>query len=142
MTVEHIAGSLEDIRFVSIEAKYKDKWVLCFHKKRQKWECPGGHVEKGETPLNAAKRELFEETGAIDYELIPVWDFQNFTDDGTFFNNGRTYFARIKKFTELPSNEMTEIKFFNELPDNVTYNKNEMTAWLQKAEKYASAHWE
>ncbi len=28
-----------------------------------KWECPGGHVEPGESPLIAAKREWREETG-------------------------------------------------------------------------------
>lgn len=27
------------------------------------WVIPGGHIEKGETPKKAAKRELFEETG-------------------------------------------------------------------------------
>lgn len=26
------------------------------------WSCPGGHVEEGETPLGAARRELAEET--------------------------------------------------------------------------------
>jgi len=141
MNINHIAGSLDNIKFVAIEAKYGDKWVLCLHKRRHKWECPGGHVENGETPLTAAKRELFEETGASEYELIPVWDYECF-DDGKFINNGRVYFARISKFENLPENEMERIGFFGEIPENVTYDRNEMIEMLHNAEKYASAHFE
>ncbi|MEA4824708.1 MAG: NUDIX domain-containing protein [Clostridiaceae bacterium] len=138
-----IAGSLDDIGFVCIESKYNGKWVLCFHSRRQKWECPGGHVEKGETPLAAAKRELYEETGAVEYDIIPVWDYEYFADDGTRYNNGRVYYANIKKFSYLPrDSEMKNIAFFETLPANVTYNRDKMIDMLNKAEKYAQAHFE
>lgn len=48
--------------FVDIVAKYCGRWVLCKKKGRDTWECPGGHIDKGETPEQAVKRELWEET--------------------------------------------------------------------------------
>lgn len=39
------------------------KVLLIYHHKLQKWLPPGGHVETNETPAEAAKREVKEETG-------------------------------------------------------------------------------
>jgi 8-oxo-dGTP pyrophosphatase MutT (NUDIX family) len=39
------------------------KILLLKHRKLDKWMQPGGHVEDGETPDEAAKREALEETG-------------------------------------------------------------------------------
>ena len=39
------------------------------------WSFPGGRLEPGETPAEAARRELAEETGLKVAELVPLGDF-------------------------------------------------------------------
>lgn len=40
-----------------------DDTLLLFHRKLQKWLPPGGHIDPGELPDDAAAREVFEEAG-------------------------------------------------------------------------------
>ena len=51
-----------------------DGVLLHFHKKLHLWLQPGGHIEEGEVPWDAARREVWEETGlraTPDGELAP-----------------------------------------------------------------------
>lgn len=41
----------------------REALLLVYHRKMQKWLSPGGHLEANEIPEEAAKREVFEETG-------------------------------------------------------------------------------
>lgn len=45
--------------------------LLIFHNKLDCWITPGGHIEPDETPADAAKREVLEETGYC-VELIDI----------------------------------------------------------------------
>ncbi len=48
---------------VAVYPRHEGKTLVIFHKRLRKWLPPGGELAPGETPLEAARRELFEETG-------------------------------------------------------------------------------
>ena len=112
-------GDLPDYKFVVLCSRYQDKWLFSRHKKRATWETQGGHIEQGETPMDCAKRELFEESGVQNAEIIPVCDYWGFDDYG--FANGVVFLALVHSLGELPESEMKETGLFEALPENLTY---------------------
>ena len=97
------------------------KIILSRHKERTTWETQGGHIETGETPLEAAKRELFEESGAVDFDIEPICDYRAWDEDTLHGANGVVFHAVIRRFSDIPESEMAERKAFPSLPDNLTY---------------------
>jgi len=109
----------ELLKFAVIVSKYNGKWVFCKHKERSTYECPGGHREACENIVDTAKRELFEETGAVNFSLKQICVYSVVKDDKETF--GMLYYADIESFDELPDFEMEKVEFFDELPPNWTY---------------------
>jgi phosphoglycolate phosphatase-like HAD superfamily hydrolase/8-oxo-dGTP pyrophosphatase MutT (NUDIX family) len=104
-------------KFAVIIAEYRGKWVYCKHKDRNTYEVPGGHREQGESILQTAERELYEETGAVRYRIRPVCAYSVKNSEETF---GMLYYAEIDEFSELAF-EIEKIELFDNLPENLTY---------------------
>jgi 8-oxo-dGTP diphosphatase len=95
------------------------QWIFVRHRKRETWELPAGHIEPGEKPLDAARRELYEETGSTCYTIAPVFDYAAIHKGKKGY--GRVYLAEIEKLGTLPESEIGEITLRNEMPVALTY---------------------
>jgi len=115
LTRTYPIGERKGYQYVVILSLYEGKILLSRHKERTTWETQGGHIEEGEKILEAAKRELFEESGATDYYIAPLCDYWA---GGA---NGMVFKAVIHRLDAIPNSEMAEVKIFDALPDNLTY---------------------
>lgn len=107
------------LTYVVIAARYNGEWVFVRHRERDTYEIPGGHIETGEDYLAAAKRELYEETGAKDFALDFISIYTVMTDKRA--DGGYLFYADIKELSVLPESEIAEVILFDELPENLTY---------------------
>ena len=115
----HPLGTLSPHKYVVVCANYRGQWLLSRHRERDTWETQGGHIEPGETPMQAAVRELYEEIGVQDAQVIPICDYCGFTDRG--HANGVVFLAIVNALGMLPDSEMAEVRLFDQFPDNLTY---------------------
>lgn len=103
------------LKFAVLIAKYNGQYIIVYNNKRGGWELPGGNREQGETILNTASRELFEETGAVRFELIP---FGIYEWNESF---GMVFYAEVKEIGSLPNYEIAEIQFTDTLPEGLNF---------------------
>ena len=112
-------ASLESYQFVVVCSRYGGKWLLSRHRERETWECQGGHIEQGETPLQAALRELYEESGVRDVSLYPVCDYRGYDPAGC--SGGQVFLADVHRLGTMPESEIRETALFDEPPKALTY---------------------
>ena len=113
------AGALKAYKYTVIFARYQNKWLYCRAKDRDCYETAGGRIESGETPLEAAKREFYEETGAVSYDIAPAFDYSVSVETG--YANGQVFFARVHELGAIPDFEMAEVKLFDTIPDKMRF---------------------
>jgi 8-oxo-dGTP pyrophosphatase MutT (NUDIX family) len=84
----------------------KNRTLLLWHKRLQRWMPPGGHIDQDETPEETARRECKEETG-LDVEIVG--------DDQTDLFTGNPEEGRmLKKPIAMLLEEIPESKERNE----------------------------
>lgn len=128
-------GSLSPLKYVVVCSFFNGKCLLSRHKKRDTWETQGGHIESGETPMEAAKRELFEESGVKDATLYPICDYLGSRESSSA--NGAVFLADVHSLGVMPESEMSETMLFVTMPDELTY-PNVTPLLFEKAREFAA----
>lgn len=107
------------LKYVVVFSRHQGQWLFSRHKARATWETQGGHIEEGETPLAAARRELYEESGAEEFTMTYLCDY--WCGDRTSSGVGAVFLAEITRLGILPESEMAEVRSFPTLPEDLTY---------------------
>ncbi len=114
----------KDLKFAVIMARYNNKWIFCKHRQRETYEIPGGHREVNENIIDTAKRELQEETGAIDFNIEPITVYsvtRKDVDTNEKETFGMLFYAEVHSVKNTLESEIEEIKLFDRIPVNLTY---------------------
>ncbi len=103
-----------DYSYGIVPLKYlSSEWhVFLVQHRAGHWSLPKGHAEKGETALQAATRELTEETGLTIKKLLPydsMDDHYEFEKNGKYIKKKVTYFlAEVEGEEILQQQEIQE----------------------------------
>jgi 8-oxo-dGTP diphosphatase len=107
------------VTYVVIAARYDGGWLFVRHRKRGGYELPAGHPDEGEDSVEAAVRELMEETGARDFTMEPVTYYSIDTGSGKKF--GRLFLASVDTLGEITDkNEIEGVRVFRRLPRDLS----------------------
>ena len=78
----------------------QEKAVLILKHKTNKWLLPGGKIQKGESWIEALKREIKEETGITEFEIKKILDIDSWVEDETGYYIV-TFLAKILKVDKI-----------------------------------------
>ncbi|WP_033543988.1 NUDIX domain-containing protein [Planococcus sp. CAU13] len=105
-------------RHVLVIARWQGRWLLTDDRKRG-LEFPGGKAEAGESLMEAAVREVYEETGAVIEEL--EWFAEYYVDSTPPFCK-TVFLAKVSAVEEIELMETNGAVLVNELAVDDTYS--------------------
>ncbi len=118
-------------RFVYVYAFLDDRLMMVRNLGRGGWEIPGGRVEKGECPPDAAVREFREETGHA-LEIVSSVEAER----------GTVFFGRVGgKVGDFNRDEIGEIDMVEGLPRDLNYPDVEYIAYMRTAPEELRPSW-
>ncbi len=109
----------DQLRFSVILAKQNNKTIYVRHQDRTSYELPGGRRELGESIGQCASRELFEETGAIVFQLKPLFIYG--VDNEGIETFGQVFYAEVASMTGSLEHEIEKVVLLDSLPELLTY---------------------
>jgi lipoyl(octanoyl) transferase len=126
----------ENIRLIKIVLHDREQRVLLLHRKPERgnfWQPITGAIEDGETTLEAARRELLEETGTAG-EPRAMDMTQSFMIESLFLASrlGEPIIASEVGF---------EMPFDSSVPVRVDHEEHDGHGWFTFAEAYAKLRW-
>jgi len=125
------------LSYVVIAARHNGGWLFVRHRRRGGYEMPAGHPGEGEGSVEAAVRELTEETGAVDFVMEPVAYYS--VDIGTSKQYGRLFYAEVETLADITdTDEIEGVKVFRRLPRKLSL-PDVMTFLFRIARQYAAA---
>lgn len=111
----------DTVAYVVIAARYKGKWIFVKNRKRKAFEIPAGHIDVGEDAVNAAGRELYEETGALKfvYRCVNTYSVNNGNSVKLW---GKLFLAEVSVIGDIVDrNEIEEILLSDIMPETESF---------------------